>query len=50
MLAAAIALIVLGIVFGLIAPPFGFAPIVIGLIVLVLFLVGVGKRASEGGT
>jgi hypothetical protein len=44
---AAIALIVVGLVLGLILPPFGFAPALIGLILLVLFLVGFGKRAKE---
>ena len=46
MLAAALVLIVLGVVIGLVAPPFGFAPAVIGLVLLVAALVGVGKRAT----
>ncbi len=47
MIPAAIVLILLGVVLGLVAPPFGFAPAVIGIVLVVAALVGIGKRATE---
>ena len=48
MIGAALALIVLGIIFIFIVPWVGIAAGVVGLVLLVLFLVGFGKRAAEG--
>jgi hypothetical protein len=48
MLFAAFAVIAFGIILGLLAPPFGFAPLIIGIILLgVYFFAGVGKRVAE---
>ena len=49
MLAAALALVVVGLPLGLLAPPFGFAPVVIGIVLFIAALVGAGKRAAEPG-
>lgn len=41
-------LIVIGVVVGVLAPPFGFAPALVGLILLLLyFVVGIGKKVTE---
>lgn len=48
MIPAAIVLIVLGLALALVAGPFAFAPILLGVILLVLYFVGVGKRAAAG--
>ncbi len=48
MIAAAVALIVVGIVLGFLIPPFGFIPAALGLILLVAFLFGFGRRAATG--
>ena len=47
MVGAAVALILVGLVLGFILPPFGFVPAAVGLILLVLFLFGIGKRAVD---
>ncbi len=44
---AGIALIVLGIILGIVAFPFGFAVALIGIGLLVAHLVGRGKRAAD---
>ena len=48
MIPAAIVLIVLGLALALVAGPFAFAPILLGVILLVLYFLGVGKRAAAG--
>jgi hypothetical protein len=50
MIAAAIGLILVGILLTFIAFPFGFIPGAIGLVLLVVYLVGAGRRAGERGT
>ena len=48
MLYAAIALIVLGLLGGLVAGPFAFPVAAVGIILLLLYLfVGIGKRAAR---
>ena len=47
MLAVALALIVVGIVLGFFLPWVGWAPAVLGLVLLVLFLAGVTRRTTE---
>ena len=47
MIGVAIALIILGLIVGFIAFPFGFAPGIVGLILLVLALTGFGRRAGS---
>jgi hypothetical protein len=50
MIGAAIALIVVGILLGsFVAFPFGYAIAVVGLVLLVLFLLGFGRRAASSG-
>jgi hypothetical protein len=49
MLGLALALIVIGVLLGFIVFPFGFLPGVVGVILLVLFLVGFGRRAQTPG-
>ena len=48
MIGAALALIALGIIFIFIVPWVGLAAGAVGLVLLVLFLAGFGKRAAEG--
>lgn len=48
MLAAALVLIALGIVLGLVAFPIGFIAAAAGLVLLVVFLVGGARRAQTG--
>ena len=48
MIGAALALIVLGVIFLFIVPFVGIAAGIVGVILLVLFLAGFGKRAAEG--
>ncbi len=44
---AAVALIVVGVIVGVLAPPFGFAPALVGLVLLLLYaVVGIGKKAA----
>ena len=50
MLAVALVLIALGVILGLILPPFGFVPALVGVVLLVLFLVGLGRRAGARET
>ncbi len=47
MLGLALALILVGIVVGFIAFPFGFLPGLVGLVLLVLYLLGLGRRVAE---
>ena len=47
MVGVAVALIVVGLVLGFILPPFGFVPAAVGLVLFVLFLFGIGKRAVD---
>ena len=47
MVGVALALIVVGLLLGFILPPFGFVPAAVGLVLLVLFLFGIGKRAVD---
>ena len=48
MIGVALALLVVGVVLGFLVPPFGFIPAAVGLVLLVLFLFGFGRRAAEG--
>jgi hypothetical protein len=49
MIGVAIALIVIGILLGsLVAFPVGYIVAVVGLVLLVLFLLGFGRRAASG--
>jgi hypothetical protein len=48
MIGAALALIVLGIIFLFIVPWVGIAAGVVGAVLLILFLLGFGRRAAEG--
>jgi hypothetical protein len=48
MVAAALALIVLGVIFIFIVPWVGIAAGAVGVVLLVLFFAGVGRRAAEG--
>ena len=49
MLAAAVALIVFGVVLGIFFPVM-FVAVLAGIVLLVLFLVGAGRRATTGAT
>jgi hypothetical protein len=46
-IAAAIALILIGIVLGFFVPPFGFVPAAVGLVLFVAFLAGWGRTAAR---
>jgi hypothetical protein len=48
MIGAALALIVIGVVFLFIVPWVGIVVGIVGVILLVLFLLGFGRRAAEG--
>ncbi len=48
MIAAAVGLIVAGLLLGLFLGPFGFIVAGVGLIILILALVGFGRRSAEG--
>jgi hypothetical protein len=48
MIGAALALIVIAVIFFFIVPWVGIAAGIVGLILLVLFLAGFGRRAAEG--
>lgn len=48
MIGVALALIVIGVVFIFIVPWVGIAAGIVGVVLLVLFLAGFGKRAAEG--
>lgn len=48
MIGAALALIVLGVIFFFIVPFVGIAAGIVGVVLLVLFLAGFGRRAAEG--
>jgi hypothetical protein len=43
----ALALLVIGLVLGFLVPPYGFVVAIVGLILLVLYLVGVGRTVSR---
>jgi uncharacterized membrane protein len=47
-LAAALALIVIGLLLGLFLGPFGFIVSAVGLVLLVLALLNFGRRSAEG--
>jgi hypothetical protein len=47
MIGVALALIVIGIVLGFLAGPFGFIAGIVGLVLLVLYLIGFGRRAAS---
>ncbi len=48
MIQSAIALIVIGVIVGVLAPPFGFAPALVGVVLLLLYLfAGIGKKIAE---
>ena len=48
MIGAAVALIVIGVIFLFIVPWVGIVVGIVGVILLVLFLLGFGRRAAEG--
>jgi hypothetical protein len=47
MFAVALALVVVGLVLGFLIPPFGFIAAGVGVILLVLYLFGVGRTVSR---
>jgi 4-hydroxybenzoate polyprenyltransferase len=47
MIGLALALIVVGLVIGFLIPPYGFVASAAGLVLLILFLVGFGRRATR---
>lgn len=47
MFAAALALVVVGLILGFLIPPFGFIVSAVGLVLLVLYLLGVGRAATR---
>jgi hypothetical protein len=47
MFAVALALVVVGLVLGFLIPPFGFVAAGVGVILLVLYLFGVGRTVSR---
>ena len=47
MLPLALALIVIGLVAIFLAPPFGFIPGIVGIVLLVIYLVSAGRRAAN---
>ncbi len=49
MIGLAIALIIIGIVFGLVIPWVGIVVGFVGLVLFIAFLVGFGRRAAEPG-
>jgi hypothetical protein len=49
MIAAAVALIVIGVIFFFIIPWVGIVAGIVGLVLLVLFLAGIGRRVAETG-
>jgi hypothetical protein len=49
MIAAAVALIVIGVIFFFIIPWVGIVAGIVGLVLLVLFLTGIGRRVAETG-
>ena len=49
MIGLAIALIIIGLVFGFVIPWVGIAVGFVGLVLLIAFLVGFGRRAAEPG-
>lgn len=48
MIGVALALVVIGIVLGFIAGPFGFVVGAVGAVLVVLYLLGFGRRATTG--
>ena len=48
LLVLTLALFFVGLVLGFLVPPFGFVPAAVGLILVVAFLAGFGRRAREG--
>jgi hypothetical protein len=48
MIGIAIALIVLGVLFGFLMPPFGWFVGGVGLVLAILFFAGFGRRAARG--
>jgi hypothetical protein len=48
MIGAALALVVIGVIFLFIVPWVGIVVGIVGVILLVLFLLGFGRRAAEG--
>ena len=48
MIGLALALVVVGLVVGFFLPPFGFIPAAVGLVLVIAFLAGFGRRAREG--
>ena len=48
MVAAGIGLIIAGLLVGLLLGPFGFIVAAVGLVLLVLALVGLGRRSAQG--
>jgi hypothetical protein len=47
MFAVALALVVVGLVLGFLIPPFGFVAAGVGVLLLVLFLLGVGRTVTR---
>jgi hypothetical protein len=47
MLAVAIALVLVGLVLGFLIPPFGFVAAAVGVVLLVLYLLGIGRATAR---
>ena len=47
MIGLALALVVVGMVLGFFVPPFGFIVAGVGAVLVVLYLLGIGRRATE---
>lgn len=47
MIAVAVAAVVIGLVLGFLIPPYGFVAAAVGLVLLVVWLVGAGRRAAS---
>ena len=49
LIGVALALIVIGLLLGFLAGPYGFIAGIVGLVLLVLYLIGFGRRAASPG-
>ncbi|HWG55622.1 MAG TPA: hypothetical protein VNT58_03775 [Gaiellaceae bacterium] len=47
MIGAAIALIVIGLILGFLIPPFGFVAAAVGVVLLLLYAIGIGRATAR---